>query len=350
MNSRVRSSRRRWLSGLLWAVAAVAGLLGGGAGPAEAGWTSIGPYGGEIIVCRPRPRPHDPDHPLRRDGAAGWRRLQDHGRGHELEPGEHGAAAAEHLRLRRRPRPRPHDPDHPLRGDVGQRRLQDHGRGRELEPGEHGAGGFPPGRRPRPRPHDPDHALRRDGGGVVGGVFKTTDGGTSWSPTAPMAAVVLALAPVTPTTLYAGSDGSGVFKTTDGGGSWSPVNTGLPSPLRVAALALDPTTPTTLYAGTWGSGVFKTTDGGATWRPMNTGLTCGSPLATSAPSPSTPRPRPPSTPGQDLTTASSRPRTGARLAPHEHGADVWSFWSFDLRRRRPHPRPHDPAHPLRRDV
>ena len=65
----------------------------------------------------------------------------------------------------------------------------------------------------------------------------------------------LALDPTTPTTLYAGTDGGGVFKTTDGGASWSPVNTGLTcgrslSPCNVSALALDPTTPTTLYAGT----------------------------------------------------------------------------------------------------
>jgi hypothetical protein len=44
MNSRRRSIGRRGPRGLLWAMAAVAGLLGIGAGPAEAGWTGIGPY------------------------------------------------------------------------------------------------------------------------------------------------------------------------------------------------------------------------------------------------------------------------------------------------------------------
>ena len=59
----------------------------------------------------------------------------------------------------------------------------------------------------------------------------------------------LALDPTTPTTLYAGTS-DGVFKTTDGGTSWSPVNTGLAVlSTTVRALALDPTTPTTLYAG-----------------------------------------------------------------------------------------------------
>jgi photosystem II stability/assembly factor-like uncharacterized protein len=86
-------------------------------------------------------------------------------------------------------------------------------------------------------------------------------------------AFVLALDPTTPTTLYAGTYGGGVFKSTDGGTSWSAVNTGLTSP-TVQALALDPTTPTTLYAGTWG-GVFKSTDGGGSWSSASTGLTCG---------------------------------------------------------------------------
>ena len=65
----------------------------------------------------------------------------------------------------------------------------------------------------------------------------------------------LALDPVTPTTLYAGT-GGGVFKSTDGGANWSAVNSGLTSTC-VFALAIDPATPTTLYAGTGGGGVFS---------------------------------------------------------------------------------------------
>jgi hypothetical protein len=46
-----------------------------------------------------------------------------------------------------------------------------------------------------------------------------------------------------------------VFKSTDGGANWSAVNTGLTKTL-VFALAIDPVTPTILYAGTYGGGVF----------------------------------------------------------------------------------------------
>src|SRR5882724_10756771 len=75
----------------------------------------------------------------------------------------------------------------------------------------------------------------------------------------------LAIDPLTPTTLYAGTAG-GVFKSMDGGASWSAI--GL---INVSALAIDPLTPTTVYAGIGTfdmgalGGVFKSTDGGASW-------------------------------------------------------------------------------------
>ena len=51
----------------------------------------------------------------------------------------------------------------------------------------------------------------------------------------------LAIDPTTPSTLYAGTGSDGVFKSTDGGGSWSAVNTGLPgTAVVVDALAIDP--------------------------------------------------------------------------------------------------------------
>ena len=47
--------------------------------------------------------------------------------------------------------------------------------------------------------------------------------------------------------------GGGVLKSTNGAGNWSAINTGLTS-IGVLALAIDPVTPSTLYAGT-GDGV-----------------------------------------------------------------------------------------------
>lgn len=108
------------------------------------------------------------------------------------------------------------------------------------------------------------------------GVFKSTDGGASWSATGLTNILVTALAidPQTPGTVYAGTEGGGAFKTADGGGNWIAINSGL-TELNVADLAIDSQTPATLYAvtpGAWVSpgevspgGVFKSTDGGATW-------------------------------------------------------------------------------------
>jgi hypothetical protein len=59
----------------------------------------------------------------------------------------------------------------------------------------------------------------------------------------------LAIDPATPTTLYAGTIG-GAFKSTNGGDSWTAINNGL-APIPVLALAIDPATPTSLYAGIW---------------------------------------------------------------------------------------------------
>src|SRR5215813_500838 len=106
-----------------------------------------------------------------------------------------------------------------------------------------------------------------------GGVFKTTNGGSSWSSVnvglTNTNVSVVAIDPLTPTTLYAGTSGSGVFKSIDAGGSWRVINDGL-TDSYVTALAVNPQTPSTIYVGT-GSGVFKTTDGGNRW--SSTGLT-----------------------------------------------------------------------------
>jgi hypothetical protein len=101
-----------------------------------------------------------------------------------------------------------------------------------------------------------------------GGVFKSIDGGETWSAaTSGLTATgvrAVVIDPKTPTTLYAGTSEGGVFKSIDGGGSWSPANTGLIKPFfkTVRALAIDPATPTTLYAAMFALGVFKSVDGG----------------------------------------------------------------------------------------
>ena len=87
--------------------------------------------------------------------------------------------------------------------------------------------------------------------------------------------MAFAIDPQTTTTLYVGGFDSttrigGVFKSTDGGQSWSALNAGLTTS-QVWQLAIDPQTPTTLYAGTT-TGVFalqQTTVGGAVTTTVN---------------------------------------------------------------------------------
>jgi photosystem II stability/assembly factor-like uncharacterized protein len=99
-----------------------------------------------------------------------------------------------------------------------------------------------------------------------GGVSKSTDAGTTWQVATLTDSRVIALAidPITPSTLYAGTDNAGLFKSTDAGATWQAENAGLR--FSPHALAIDPLTPSTLYAGTYfACGVFKSTNAGATW-------------------------------------------------------------------------------------
>jgi photosystem II stability/assembly factor-like uncharacterized protein len=105
------------------------------------------------------------------------------------------------------------------------------------------------------------------------GVYKSTNGGASWLPVrtgmggSPIV-VALAADPRAAGVVYAGTD-RGVYKTIDGGGHWR-----LATTLSVSALAIDPKRPATLYAAAY-SGVFKSTDGGATWKPSSRGIPGG---------------------------------------------------------------------------
>jgi uncharacterized protein (TIGR03437 family) len=80
--------------------------------------------------------------------------------------------------------------------------------------------------------------------------------------------------PTNPSTMYAAGVAGGVWRTTDGGASWTPL-ADLIANIAVNSLAMDPSNPNTIYAGTGegyfnidavrGAGIFKTTDGGTTW-------------------------------------------------------------------------------------
>ena len=80
----------------------------------------------------------------------------------------------------------------------------------------------------------------------------------------------------TPSTIYVACAGytgpastTGVYKTTDGGTTWTSSNTGLTDP-AVAAVWVDQSNPNILVAGTMNTGLFRSTDAAATWQVVQT--------------------------------------------------------------------------------
>jgi photosystem II stability/assembly factor-like uncharacterized protein len=109
-------------------------------------------------------------------------------------------------------------------------------------------------------------------------VIKSTDGGLNWTTISPNFSNIFALAidPTNASVIYAGVYG-GIYKTKNGGTSWTELtNTIQSSGSTVDAIAIDPSNPATIYAGTGGAigngGVYKSTDSGAHWTLMNNGL------------------------------------------------------------------------------
>jgi hypothetical protein len=111
-----------------------------------------------------------------------------------------------------------------------------------------------------------------------GGVFKSTDSGTTWTAMnqgLPEGWVyTIAIDPTNPTTLYAGTHSKGVYKSLDGGASWQSKSKGLRSllswdahNLEIRSLAVNPQNPEDLIVGVWGGeGVFETHTGGESWQ------------------------------------------------------------------------------------
>ena len=107
------------------------------------------------------------------------------------------------------------------------------------------------------------------------GLYKTTDGGATLQKLPlPGSAVALVIDPGAPATLYAAvrpGAAAMMFKSLDGGGSWSAAAQGLPAGAQATVLAIDPAAPASLYVAT-DQGVFASTDGGATWAALDQGL------------------------------------------------------------------------------
>ena len=124
-------------------------------------------------------------------------------------------------------------------------------------------------------------------GVASGGLFRTTDGGTTWTPISdgkiPVGSMgSIAVADSDPNIMYVGtgsdgmrsnvSTGRGVYRTSDGGATWQ--FAGLYNAGQIGAVRIHPANPNVVWVAAYGDafkrnterGVFKTEDGGKNWR------------------------------------------------------------------------------------
>ncbi|MBL8752359.1 MAG: PDZ domain-containing protein, partial [Planctomycetes bacterium] len=122
-------------------------------------------------------------------------------------------------------------------------------------------------------------------GTAGGGLWKTTNAGTTWACVFDREGSVsigdVAIAPSDPELVWVGTGeenarnsvqwGDGVYKSTDGGASWS--HMGLRATFQIGHIAIHPKNPDVVYVAALGSlwgdnderGVYRTRNGGATW-------------------------------------------------------------------------------------
>jgi photosystem II stability/assembly factor-like uncharacterized protein len=120
--------------------------------------------------------------------------------------------------------------------------------------------------------------------GTFQGIYRSVNGGASWDLVHNGGVATLAQDPASGT-LYAGFQSDPMLRSRDGGASWQTL---AGSPRNVLALAVDPFHPQILYAGTL-TGPFKSTDGGTTWFRLTQGLPASSGILALALDPRSPR-------------------------------------------------------------
>jgi photosystem II stability/assembly factor-like uncharacterized protein len=123
-------------------------------------------------------------------------------------------------------------------------------------------------------------------GAVTGGVWKTTNGGLTWTPITDGAHVfsigAIAVAPSDSNVIYVGtgepalrneiSEGDGLYKSADAGKTWTRI--GLTDSRHIARIVVDAKDPNLVYVAALGHafgpneerGVFRSNDGGKSWK------------------------------------------------------------------------------------
>jgi photosystem II stability/assembly factor-like uncharacterized protein len=196
-------------------------------------------------------------------------------------------------------------------------------------------------------------------GAASGGIWKSTDGATSFKPVfddQPVQSIgAIAIDPSNHQNVWVGtgeswtrnsvSIGDGIYRSTDGGESWTHV--GLPESERVSKIIVDPRSSETVYACVPGKlwsdsgdrGLYKTVDGGKTWSQILKGSNLSTGCGSVAIDPSNPDALlaslwdfrrqgwtfrsggngPKATSGSGLYRSTDAGRTWSEIAPSQHG-------------------------------
>jgi len=131
---------------------------------------------------------------------------------------------------------------------------------------------------------DPTNSNTMYVGAPSGGLWKSTNGGSSWTTSSDQLAVIgcsdIAINPSNTQVMYLATGDCdaddtysvGVLKSTNGGTSWSTtgLNWGVNSYRTISRLIINPLNPNTLFAAT-SIGIYRTRNAGATWTAVSTG-------------------------------------------------------------------------------
>lgn len=122
-------------------------------------------------------------------------------------------------------------------------------------------------------------------GPANGGVWKTTDAGSSWLSTTDyeisLSMGAIAIDPVNPEIIYAGTGeatysgvsyyGRGLLKSTNGGSTWTNYTSGLPASTYFSRIKIRPNNNSQLLAALGNSGLYRSTNGGQNWTQILSG-------------------------------------------------------------------------------
>src|SRR6266542_4415217 len=112
---------------------------------------------------------------------------------------------------------------------------------------------------------------------ALGGLYRSTDGDSSWVMLDTTASGVLsvnfttvAIDPKNPATIYAGTADEGIYKSGDGGNTWAAMSDGLGA-IDVIAIAFYPQASSSLLVGTAADGIYRSDSFGRRWYAWNEG-------------------------------------------------------------------------------